>query len=425
MRNLRFPEARHPGPDGSTTDSQRFPRGRPLQPKFLPEKSGTPVTSTTANLHTDQADSTHVVATVWPNLVPDEIAALLSHYPGLDGPYRLGSPSTRPLSAAAVVRTSGAQVFVKRHHRSVRDGADLGREHALIAHLAEAGYPTPVPLRDRDGATALELTWDEREWSYEVFPLALGEDRYRGRNTWTPFESQADAHASGVALARFHQASQGFSAAARPAGVLRSRPRVFGIAADPFAELARLAGELPGLNAFLADRDWHHDLQPHLRFHERLHPLLTRLEPLWTHNDWHASNQFFTGHEVTSVIDFGLADLTTRVYDLAIALERNTLQWPDLLSGDDTAFRLDQAAGILSGYASIAVLSELEKPALLALLPLTQADAALSALEYYHRILAEPAMARWGYEGFLIDHTNWFTTPAGRRYLAGLEALLG
>lgn len=382
------------------------------------------MTSTTPKLHADQADSTHVVATVWPDITLDEASSLLGRYPGLAGPYALGSPSTRPLSAANTIGTSGGPVFVKRHHRSVRDGADLAREHAFIAHVAAGGFPTPVPLPDRDGSTAPELLWDGREWTYEVFPLAVGEDRYRGRNTWTPYASAADARASGAALARLHQAARGFGNPARPVGVLRSRPRVFGPSDDPIAELERLSGELPGLGAFLAGRDWRSDLQPHLELHQRLHPLWAQLEPLWTHNDWHASNQFFAGDEVASVIDFGLSDLTSRVYDLAIALERNTLQWPDLLAGDDTAFRLDHAADFLAGYTAVSPLSPPERQALPALLPLTQADAALSALEYYQRILAEPGMARWGYEGFLVDHTTWFLTPAGRRYLAGIEELL-
>jgi Ser/Thr protein kinase RdoA (MazF antagonist) len=375
-------------------------------------------------LHAQQADSSHVVATVWPDLTLPEVAFLLERYPDIPSPMSLGAPSTRPLSAANTVRTGGLPVFVKRHSRSVHTAADLAAEHALISHLAACGYPTPVPLRDRDGNTAAELSWAGRDWTYEVFPLADGEDRYRGRSTWTPFFSGADARASGRALAHLHLAADGFDAPGRRTAALRSRPRAFGWSEDPIAEIGAIAEELPGLAAFLADRDWKADLTPHIEFHARLRPLAANLVASWTHNDWHASNQFFRGDEVSSVIDFGLSDRTTRVYDIAIALERNTLQWPQLLAGDESAFRLDHAAEFLAGYHAAAVLTDQEKAALPAILPLTQADAALAGIEYYAGILKESAMARWGYEGFLIDHTTWFLTDAGRRYLAGLERIL-
>ena len=55
------------------------------------------------------------------------------------------------------------------------------------------------------------------------------------------------------------------------------------------------------------------------------------LAPLWTHNDWHASNLLWSSREphaeVASILDFGLSDRTSAVYDLATAIERNTIPW--------------------------------------------------------------------------------------------------
>ena len=49
--------------------------------------------------------------------------------------------------------------------------------------------------------------------------------------------------------------------------------------------------------------------------------------PLWTHNDRHASNLFWSdagaNARPVAVIDFGLADRTNAVHDLAHAIERN------------------------------------------------------------------------------------------------------
>ena len=70
-------------------------------------------------------------------------------------------------------------------------------------------------------------------------------------------------------------------------------------------------------------------------FHAELLPLLPSLKPLWTHNDLHASNLLWSdasddAHAV-AMIDFGLADRTNAVHDLAHAIERNIVEWLDLL----------------------------------------------------------------------------------------------
>lgn len=386
---------------------------------YAPHEHGT-----LPELHEDKADSSHVVAKVWPDLTVAEVTALIAHYPILDGIPVLGSPSIRPLSSANIVALGDTTVFVKRHHRSVRSGSDLEAEHSFIRHLASKGFSTPTPIRGSTGQSAIEAEWEGREWTYEVFPLAPGEDRYRGRPTWSPFLDRDDAVASGIALARLHQAASGYTAPRRPVGVLHSHLGVFGVAADPIARIEEILPALPGVEKYLTRRPWRKDLAPHIQFNAALQPEFAALPPLWTHNDWHSSNQFFEKDGVASVIDFGLSDRTTRIYDVAVALERNTLQWIELLAGDENAYRLDQAEDFLRGYVAISPLSDAEKSVLPALLPIAQTDFALSGLEYYVRVLADEDMAAWGYESFLIDHTAWFFTFPGKKYLSGIRRIL-
>ena len=63
----------------------------------------------------------------------------------------------------------------------------------------------------------------------------------------------------------------------------------------------------------------------------QLLPLLPALPPLWTHNDLHASNLLWSDAsddaQATAIIDFGLADRTNAVHDLAHAIERNIVEW--------------------------------------------------------------------------------------------------
>ena len=72
---------------------------------------------------------------------------------------------------------------------------------------------------------------------------------------------------------------------------------------------------------------------------EELRQLLPQLRPLWTHNDLHASNLFWSDAgpdaRVTSVIDFGLCDRTNAVNDVANAIERNCVEWLTLMNEPD------------------------------------------------------------------------------------------
>jgi Ser/Thr protein kinase RdoA (MazF antagonist) len=55
------------------------------------------------------------------------------------------------------------------------------------------------------------------DWVWEAHPVAPGDDLYRDAPSWTPFQSEAHAHAAGAALARLHRAAADYAAPrARP-----------------------------------------------------------------------------------------------------------------------------------------------------------------------------------------------------------------
>lgn len=335
----------------------------------------------------------------WPPLTEAEVAEVLGV------PARIRWHSPRPFSAAALLEGG---VFVKRHHVSVRTPAGLAEEHAFAAHLRSRGVPVPAVLELGGGSTAAR----RGEWVYEAHAAGRGEDRYRDALSWTPFASAADASAAGRALARLHLAAAGYDAPPRRPQPLVASFTIFA-GADPRAGLAAYLDRHPALAAALAGHPWREDTERGLLpLHRRLAPYLPELAPLWTHNDWHASNLLWDGPEVASVLDLGLSDRTTAVHDLATALERNTIGWLD----PARPVHLGQAAALLRGYTSVRPLSAAEAGALPALLPLVHAEFALSELGYFHRVTRSPENAALAY-AYYVDHAAWFGTAPGAAYL--------
>lgn len=338
----------------------------------------------------------------WAPLTADEAADVLG------GPVRLHWHSPRPLSAAAVVEHDGRRVFLKRHHTGVRTLEGLEEEHAFLRHLRSRG----APVVDVLAASA------RGEWTYEVHSLGHGTDLYQDALSWTPFTSVHHAREAGSALARLHRAAVGHRAPARRVQPLVSSFRVFG-GPDPQGALAAYAAERPALADALRSDPVDADLARwHLPLHAELAPLLPELEPLWTHNDWHASNLLWDttggGDTVSTVLDFNLSDRTTAVHDLAVALERNVFGWLDLPRGHrHVSVQHAHLTALLEGYAAVRPLSEAEAEALPALLPLVNAEYALSEMHYFHEVTrsaANTALAR----AYFTDHTRWFTTEPGR-----------
>lgn len=357
----------------------------------------------------------------WPPLSLAEVRSLLAQYPGLAGPIEILTVSPRPFSAASVVATSRGPVFVKRHHRSIRDAEGLLEEHHFLLHLLFHRAPVPRVLAAVSGQTSVE----QGDWTYEVHEVPPGVDLYQDAISWTPFFTTAHAHAAGRALAQLHRAAQGFAAPRR-----RPRPLVAGFsifaANDPAAAMGSYLAARPSLAAHPAVRACAAQaLELLAPFHAQLLPLLPELPPLWTHNDLHASNLLWSDGSpdahATAIIDFGLSDRTCAVHDLAHAIERNIVEWLVLVRDpahpDDVPVHTDHLSALLDGYQSIRPLSAAEAAALAPITALCHAEFALSEADYLLGVLHSEASARMAYDGWLVGHARWFHSSAGQSLL--------
>lgn len=355
----------------------------------------------------------------WPPLRPAEVEALLQAFPRLRGPVTITWRSVRPFSAAARVATGAGEVFVKRHHVSVRRPATLAEEHAFIAHLRTRGAPTPTLLADRDGRTA----FGRGDWTYEVQAIATGIDLYRDAISWSPLTDVAQARTAGRMLATLHAAAADFIAPQRSTSVLVSRDDCLR-APDLLAAIDHQRARRPALADYLDARDWRHELAPLAARHAGVQPRLAGLPRLWTHNDWHASNLCWSSAAsdaaITAIFDFGLAAPTFALYDLATAIERNAIAWLHLERDVDAALP-DTARALIAGYAEVLPLSSGERCLLADLLPIVHIDFALSEIEYFHGMTHSRAHADIAYDAFLRGHAAWFDTPPGRALLAAIR----
>ncbi len=365
----------------------------------------------------------------WAPLTLAEVRALLTQFSDCVEPIEILSVSPRPFSAASVVATSNQRVFVKRHHRTVRDREGLLEEHRFLNHLLGAGTQVPWVLAAASGETAIEMG----EWTYEVHYAPVGVDLYEDALSWTPFRSIAHAHSAGQALARLHLASQGFVAPRR-----KPRPLVasFTIFATPDlgTELEKYLAERPALAENVAVRDHcEQALELLAPFHAELLPLLPALAPLWTHNDLHASNLFWSDAgddaQAAAIIDFGLADRSNAVHDLAHTIERNIVEWlalaEDPAHPDNVPLHLDHLHAMLAGYESVRRLSDEEAEALSPMTALCHAEFALSEADYFLGVLHSEEKAAMASNGWLVGHARWFRSVGGKKLLDAIGRWAG
>lgn len=356
----------------------------------------------------------------WPPLTAAEVELLLGNYPTIDSVTRIIWHSPRPLSAACLVETRRDTFFIKRHHQRVRTVATLGEEHRFMAHLRQRGVGIPAVLRNAVGNTVTALG----EWVYEVHECADGVDLYRESISWEPLASRAHAVTAGYTLAALHDGATGYHAAQRGTHILVARSELIQ-AADPVAALVAQLPQRPGLDSFLRDRPWRHDLHELLApWHAAVQPLLARQASLWTHGDWHVSNLYWSDDSasarISNVLDFGLCARNFALFDLATAIERNAIAWLELDHSSHMAHP-DIALALIDGYRRQRPLSRHDLQLLANLLPLVHIDFALSEVEYYHAITRSQTHANMAYEAFLRGHAKWFLSPDGEALLQSIR----
>jgi Ser/Thr protein kinase RdoA (MazF antagonist) len=366
----------------------------------------------------------------WPALTDDEVRAVLSRvddaeWPGtsggVSGDVHVTWSSPRPMSAAALVGCGHGELFLKRHHVSVRSPERLRVEHAFVRHLRDRGQPVARVLAGPGGDTVVR----EGDFVYEVHEKAVGVDLYCEQPSWYPFVSLDHARAAGRALARFHAAASGFTAPASAPGVL-TNSMVVVASSDPLTALRRLIDSRPALARALEHRDIEADLARYLRpAIESAAPLLGRLTSQWGHGDWHPSNLTWTSIDsmakVASVLDLGLANRTVAAHDLALALERSAVDWLDLADTDEVRADLDAVDALLDGYESVRPLDEDEWAALIAVLPVVHLEFALSEVEYFADVVHSVTNTALAYGGYLIGHARWFQEARGAELIGHLQ----
>jgi len=362
----------------------------------------------------------------WPALTDEEVRAVLARFErrsesGASRDAVISWHSPRPMSAAAVVRFADGEVFVKRHQAAVRTPERLRIEHEFARYLRARGQPLPRVLRNSRGDTVVQ----DGDFVYEVHERATGVDLYRDVPSWHPFTSLDHARAAGLALARFHRAARSFLLPSSAPGVLSNSVAIVA-SPDPLAALCRLVAVRPGLARAVSHRSLFEDFtRYHLRAIERAAPLLGELTPQWGHGDWHASNLTWssTGPKagVAGILDLGLANRTFAVHDLAVALERSTIDWLDLAGNGYVAADPGAVDALLDGYEEVQPLDEHEWAALVAVLPVVHLEYALSEVEYFAEVVHSPANADLAYDGYFIGHARWFEKTAGLMLLDHLH----
>lgn len=350
----------------------------------------------------------------WPPLNLREVRSVLAEFPHVAEPFQIVTTSPRPFSAASVIATRYKNVFLKRHSRLVRTAETLREEHRFMEHLRAHGVSVPEIFRTRSGDTVVETA----ESAYELHSVPGGIDLYQDAISWTPFVSAPHARSAGRTLALLHLAAASYHAPARA-----HRPLVGGFtifaSAQPVAVWDRYVQERPALKAYL-DR---HDIRDRALellepFHAELLPLLPHLDTIWTHNDLHASNLFWSeasaDANAVAVIDFGLCDRANAVYDLATAIERNAVEWLMLMQHPEwpeaVGVHIEHVCALLEGYTAVRPLSPSERAALAPMLALCHAEFALSEADYFLTALHSEEKARVACEDYLIGHAEWWRT---------------
>lgn len=347
-----------------------------------------------------------LVAPDFPPLTVEELVPVLG-----DEPLTIEWRSRRPLSATARVRLGdGTGLVVKRMPARLRDRETLAPEHAFMNHLRAQGIPIPrVRVVSHDGFT------------YELQEPGVGEDRYRDDFSWSPYHRTADAKVAGAMLARLHLAAAGFDAPERP-----PHPLLAALCTDAVADVERYASARPAVGRFLAEQHWRAESDFLANGHAPdLAAAVSALPALWTHNDWHGTNLLWSGEQITSVLDFGLANRTVAVFDLATAVERFAIDWLSIAQGGPARIRTGQLAAFLRAYCAVRPLDPVEREVLPELFPLVHITYELSEIDYFLTIPPRRQVrnARIAYRNYFLGRSVWAASAEGKAFTTMLRGL--
>jgi homoserine kinase type II len=188
-------------------------------------------------------------------------------------------------------------VTVLRRYLPGQGPDEVGYEHAVLAHLAAAGWVVPEPVSDLVPCHGL--------W--------YGLTRYVPGGAVAP-ESPAQRARRGRDLARLHLAVRGLGEriGQRPGWRAQHTGLMVNTAADPRACLRALTRIRPDLGAWAAAAVT--DTRAALAT-----AAVADLPAEVVHGDFAEWNVHYAGDQLAGVVDFGLTHLDSRPYELAIA----------------------------------------------------------------------------------------------------------
>ena len=362
----------------------------------------------------------------WLHMTVPELHRLQSYYPCLQGSVKILWYSPRPFSSAVLIevvqalastgQTNLHPYFIKRSHRSFRRAQDILQEHAVLQHLASKNIPVATLISSNCGQTALEVG----DWTYEVYEKAAGFDLYVDQQSWTPFFYTEHAAKVGSLLAKLHTAMQDFPELhGRSTRYLASNQQLLE-SENIVTAIQQRIDNSPELSRYFADKNLDAVfLERIFQTHRKIKHVLQQATKIWTHNDLHASNLFWSTQSadanITAVIDFGLSDRNSALYDLAITIERNFIDW--LALEHTSQISIDEAglSAFLQAYCA-EIHSQQDFSILPELLKIVHLDFAFSELEYFVGITQNLKHADAAYYDWIVGHVNWFFTEQGQQF---------
>lgn len=368
----------------------------------------------------DREQQLEVVNNSWPPFSTSQAAKALREIPDFrEEQIASLSPSSRPMAAACLVTTaSGKQVFLKRYHKDLVSASELEAKHSFVNQLADGGFSTPRFFCFNQGASTLAAG----EWIIEASAGAAGQDRYRDLRSWLPPKTRQETVELGRLAARLRIASQKILPPPLEPGPYQNRIEL--LLGDPLPKLGSYLNEHPMLANHLKEngRDFAAALAPLRPFAQSL-ARLAHSPRYFTHGDLHVSNTFWEGNSISSLIDFGLTCPNPPLFDLAVLLERHSIDWISITEGKTDSYWPQVAGDLLTGYGQVFSLSPEEIEMLGAMIALCNVEFSLSAIEYDLLAPIDPQIKDWAWNIGFQGHSQWFLTGPGQKYLSLINQL--